>query len=999
MKDVQVNVTDNGDGTLKVTYGTDGAATFASPVFANTHNAQGQAQITASKVLEGAALEEGEFSFELKDEDGNVLQTVTNAADGTIAFAPLSFELSDLDGADAKDFHYTVDEIAGDNPGISYDSSVKDVTVHVALDRESGTLQTSVSFAGGDATFTNTYAAEGAAYLSARKQLDGKDLEAGMFSFELKDASGNVLQTKQNAADGAVAFDPIAYTQDALKNDDGTYKDSAAYTYTVSELIPEDAVQMSDGTYAKDGITYDGHSEEVTVHVADCGNGTLAVTYGDGGSEQAPEIAFTNTYRANAATAQLEAQKQLVGRSWGSDDAFTFEVTAITDGAPLPQGGTTATATAPADGGETAPASFGTMTFDKAGTYDYLIQEKVPEGAVLDDAGLYELNGVIFDAASHKATVTVTDDGEGALHAEVSYDGNAAEAPVFANEYKAKGTTAQLGGTKTLNGGTPEAGAYAFQIEAAGDAAADTPLPQATTVTNAADGSFAFDAISYTKPGTYAYRISEVVPDDAVNKDGVAFGQATDEEKAAGGFAKAGITYDTAVHTATVTVADNQRGALEATVSYDTEAGLAFTNTKFEAHAALAFDKYYFGSDLSRAFSFSLVAADSSWNPRSATGEGVSYSGADAIVDDGQAFTATVTNPAFDATTHKATVSLPDLTYYQAGTYRYLLYENAGAADDVVDDASVYQITVTVTGDQQVTTSVAREDGDGAAQPVDGAAFYNNSAVLASFRAMGVAADVRQEQGSEATFMPEVKKEFDGSLADHTFTFELRDAEGKAVSHGVNDAAGHVSLDMPGAALTGSDEPNAGDAVLAFTQEGTYTYTIREIGGSDPLISYDEGTVELTVTVTKDANGNLTAAGSYTKHEANGDTEANSNTFTNTTRAIDLRVQKNSKTDGSPLKGARYGLWQYNPNGQDIYLGNAVSDDKGWITFRDVRVQTGTAYYFKEEAAPEGHLVNPYRDPYFALEPDSTNGYKLVYEGTDEFASAVPDAAGQSKEG
>lgn len=999
VKDVQVNVTDNGDGTMKVTYGADAAATFASPVFANAHNAKGQAQIAARKILEGAALEAGEFYFELKDENGNVLQTVANAADGTVAFAPISYELSNLDGADAKDFHYTVDEIAGSNPGISYDSSVKNVTVHVALDKKSGTLQTSVSFVGSDATFTNTYQAEGVAYLSARKQLDGKDLEAGMFSFELKDASGNVLQTKQNVADGTVAFDPIAYTQDALKNDDGTYKESATYTYTVSELIPEDAVQMADGTYAKDGITYDGHSEEVTVHVADRGNGTLAVTYGDSGSEQATEATFTNAYRTDTVTAQLEAQKQLVGRSWLEGDAFTFEVTAITDGAPVPQGGTTATATAPADGAAVATASFGTMTFDKAGTYDYLIREQVPEGAVLDAAGLYELDGVTYDAAAHKATVSVTDDGEGALHAAVSYDGDAAEAPVFENEYKAKSTTAKLSGTKTLNGGALEAGAYAFQIEAADDTAADTPLPQATTVTNAPDGSFAFDAISYTQPGTYTYKIFEVVPDDAVNADGVAYGQATDEEKAAGGFAKAGITYDTAVHTATVTVTDSQKGALEATVSYDTEAGLAFTNTKFEAHAALSFDKYYFGSDLSRAFSFSLVAADSSWNPRGAAGEGVSYSGADAIVDDGQAFTATVANPAFDASTHKAAVALPDLTYYQAGTYRYLLYENADAAADVIDDASVYQITVTVGDDQQVTTSVARVNGDDAAQPVDSAVFYNNSAVLASFRAMGVAADVRQEQDSEATFMPEVQKEFDGSLADNTFTFELRDADGKAVSHGVNDAAGHVSLDMPGAAGTGSGEPDAGDAVLTFTQEGTYTYTIREIGGSDPLISYDEGTVELTVTVTKDASGALTAAGTYTKHEASGDTVAGSNTFTNAMRAIDLRVQKNSKTDGSPLKGARYGLWQYNPDGHDIYLGNAESDGNGWITFRDVRVQTGTAYYFKEEAAPEGHLVNPYRDPYFALEPDSTNGYKLVYEGTDEFAAAVPGAASQSKEG
>ena len=922
-----------------------------------------------------------------------MLQTATNAADGTVSFTPLSYELSDLGDADAKDFHYTVSEVAGTNKGMTYDGSVKDVTVHVALDKASGTLATSVTFAGNDATFTNTYKADGAAYLAAHKQLDGKALEAGAFSFELKDANGNVLQTKQNDADGTVTFDPISYTQDVLKNADGTYKDSATYTYTVSEQIPEGAAQNADGTYVKDGVTYDGHSEQVTVHVADRGNGALAVTYGDAQVEQAPAITFANIYRADATTAQLSAQKQLQGRSWVDGETFTFEMKALTEGAPMPES-TTAAAAAPANGAATATATFGTMTFDKAGSYDYLITEQVPEGAVLDGTGLYELNGVTYDASAHKATVDVTDNGQGKLQATVTYDGKAAEAPVFTNEYKAADTTAVLSGTKTLNGSTLEEGAYTFQIEATGDAAADTPLPAVTAVTNAADGSFAFDAITYKQPGTYTYAISEVVPADAVNADGVTYAQATDEQKAAGGFTEAGVTYDTAVRTATVTVTDNQKGALEATVAYGTDAGLAFTNTKFEAHAALAFDKYYYGSDLNRAFSFSLVATDSSWNPRSG-GEGVVYSGTDAIVDDGQAFTAKVTNPAFDAETHKATVALPDLTYYKAGTYRYLLHENAdSAASDVVDDASVYQITVTVDADQKVSTSIARVTGEATAQPVTTVTFYNNSAVLAAFRAMGLAADVAPEKDGAATFMPEVQKDFDGSLADNTFTFEMVDENGNAVSHGVNDATGHVALDMPGAASAGTAR-DAGSAVLTYTEEGTYTYTIREVAADNALISYDKGTVELTVTVTKDDNGVLTAEGAYTKHAADGTTVEGNNTFTNETRAIDLRVQKNSKSNGAPLEGARYGLWQYNPNGQDVYLGNNVSDKNGWITFRDVKVQPGTAYYFKEEAAPAGHLVNPYRDPYFALVPDNANGYKLVYEGSAAFAQAVPAAANQ----
>lgn len=811
-----------------------------------------------------------------------------------------------------------------------------------------------------------------------------------------------MLQTKQNDANGTVTFDPISYTQDVLKNADGTYKDSATYTYTMSEQIPEGVAHNADGTCVKDGVTYDGHSEQATVHVADRGNGTLAVTYGDAQSEQAPAITFVNNYRTDATTAQLSAHKQLQGRSWVDGETFTFEMKALTEGAPMPESAT-ATAAAPADGAATSTATFGTMTFDKAGIYDYLITEQVPEGAALDNAGNYVLDGITYDGSAHKATVTVTDDGRGKLQAAVTYDGKAADAPVFTNTYKATETTASLAGTKTLNGGTLEAGAFAFQIETTGDDAANEPLPATTTVTNAADGSFAFDPMTYTKPGTYTYAVSEVVPDDAVNAEGVIYAQATDDQKAAGGFTKAGVTYDAAPRTATVAVTDNQKGALEATVAYSPETGLAFTNAKFEAHASLSFDKYYYGADLNRAFAFKLVAADDNWNVRGGDGATVVYSGTDAIVDDGQAFTATVTNPPFDSATHKATVALPDMTYYQAGTYRYLLHEDVDTAStDVVDDASVYQITVTVDADQKVSTSIARVTGEGAAQPVTTATFYNNSAVLAAFRAMGLAA---ADYTKAATFIPEVQKKFDGSLADNKFVFELLDDHGNVVSHGVNDDAGHVALDMPGTPdeNPNDDASNASAAKLVFTEEGTYKYTIREVDSGNKLISYDKGSIELTVTVTKDAAGALAATGAYIKNEPGADSQE-SNTFTNKVKAVDLKVQKNSKLDGAPLEGARYGLWQYNPNGQDIYLGNSVSDKDGWIIFTFDKstdessfrkLQTGVAYYFKEEAAPAGHLVNPYRDPYFALVPDSANGYKLVYEGSAEFAQAVPAAANQ----
>ncbi|MGN0035298.1 MAG: Spy0128 family protein, partial [Coriobacteriales bacterium] len=717
----------------------------------------------------------------------------------------------------------------------------------------------------------------------------------------------------------------------------------------------------------KSGVTYDTKVYTITVTVTDNGHDQIVASVAG-----VPEgdANFTNTYKASATTASITAKKNLDGRAL-KDGEFSFTL-AAKDGAPMPVGAKNGTLTV-TNSGDTV--SFGDITYDKAGTYTYTIEEVGGS-----------LGGVTYDKSTKNVTVTVTDDGDGKLSAAV--DG-AAEAATFTNTYQAQETSAEISGTKTLNGGTLEKDAFRFQISATGENADITPMPTETTVSNDANGNFAFAPITYTEPGAYTYAVSEVVPTDAVNADGVTYAQATDEQKAAGGFAKNGVTYDTATHTATVEVTDDGVGSLHAAVTYDGTGALTFTNSKFEAHAALTFDKYYYGSDLNRAFQFELVAADDSWQPRGG-GVQVDYDGAADIVDGGQAFTATMTNPAFDVQANKATVSLPDLTYYQAGTYRYLLFEANDAGSDVVDDASVYEITVTVDDTQRVTIQTARVTGDDmSAEPVEGAVFYNNLAVLSAFRAMCYVTGATQEQESVAHFMPKVRKDFDGSMTGGEFVFVMEDEAGNPVSTGTNDAAGNVALDKPAGAQDAD-----GSAVLSFTEEGTYTYTIHEVTGSNPLIEYDEGTVEVTVKVTKDFRGALQAKTTYTRQGADG-AVTRGNTFTNSTRAIDLRVQKNSKSDGAPLQGARYGLWQYNPNGQDVYLGNNVSDENGWITFRDVKVQTGTAYYFKEEAAPSGHLVNPYRDPYFALVPDQNNGYRLVYEGSAEFAAAVPSASAQ----
>ena len=211
------------------------------------------AQFKAKKVLaingtSDRTLKANEFTFLLKDQDGKLLDTKTNDENGDILFNPVSFN-------EAGTFTYTIDEQKPASPesAIAYDESVHTVTVTVTKDA-SGQLSADVKYDGkmDTLTFTNTYTpptppTPSEKQITTSKILEGRDLQGGEFSFNLLDANGTVLQTKQNAADGTVTFDPIAYTEDTI----GTHQ------YTIKEVLPAD----------KANIQYDEGQVDVTVTV------------------------------------------------------------------------------------------------------------------------------------------------------------------------------------------------------------------------------------------------------------------------------------------------------------------------------------------------------------------------------------------------------------------------------------------------------------------------------------------------------------------------------------------------------------------------------------------------------------------------------------------------------------------------------------------------------------------------------------------------------------
>ena len=355
-KQVTVKVTRDGEA-LKAEVIYPESKTFTN---AFTPNAT-TATIELTKELTGRDLVDGEFSFELY-EGANKLQTVTNKS-GKVSFESISYT--------AEGEHtYTVKEVKGTTPGITYDTSEKQVTVKVTKDGNN--LKATVVYPESK-VFTNTYSAPSPAkaQISASKILEGRALKDGEFSFTLLDEAGKVLQTKQNAADGSVAFDEISYSQeDAGKT----------FHYTIKEVIP---------TSQEKGMTYDQASIEVTVTVTkDEASNTInaTVAYGEKKSfintfvtsEIPPTPPVVEKPEAKLYTIQLHKVngegQALAGAVFGLFEADG--VTAVAN----PYGEGQATATSDASG---------LVSFVGFAAKDYVVKElTAPEGYQLSTASI-----------------------------------------------------------------------------------------------------------------------------------------------------------------------------------------------------------------------------------------------------------------------------------------------------------------------------------------------------------------------------------------------------------------------------------------------------------------------------------------------------------------------------------------------------------------------------------------------------------------------------------
>lgn len=890
---VHVSVKAEGD-KAKATVTYDGKNDI--PTFKNTYQpAETSVTLAAKKAYvksdsTPAALKGGEFAFDLYEGDLTAeqlkgkqpIRSAKNGEDGTVTFPAIDY-------TKAGEYKYTIVEKKGDLSHVTFDDAVHHAAVKVV--DKAGKLDAAVAYDGDKAdapTFTNTYTAKGSVELTATKTIkvaDGFDHTTkpadGEFTFDLKDAAGNVIATAKNDANGKVCFTREFQLSDL---DGAASKD---FTYTIVEQPG-----------AEPGMVYDNHALTYTVTVTDGGNGALnakAIVTSASGSDT-----FTNTYQPAATGLALGAQKSYVKKDDNTpivpkDGEFTFDVyEGKMTAEQLAGAKPVRTATNGADGS----VNFDAFSYAKPGTYEYTIVERKGDLAY-----------VTYDDAVHHAVVTVVDNA-GTLQASVAYDGADATKPTFTNTYKAKATNSgAIALTKSVDvhDGSYQLKAGDFAFELVGS---DGTVLQ--TQKNDAKGKVYFNELTFDHAGTFPFTVREVQPTDGA--PGVP-----------------GVTYTGKTYTLTYVVKDNNDGKLvveSSTVkpSEGTENGVtpntmtfansyqpgqtsyqisgtkvlenadpATTRTPADGEFTFALIDVATGQEIDRttnvgkAFTFKAISytatGSHAYQVKEVAGQDGTITYSDAVLDvtvnvtdDGSGqLTATANKTAADLTftnTYTPTATTATITGTKAltgrdlaegefffdlkdadgnvvqtvqngvdgtfgfaplqldkvGTYVYTVSEQAGAtANGVTYDTTVFTATVTVTENAETHELEAQVAYSTGGKAVDAVAFCNSYAPAATEVKLGASKVLSGED-----------------LKEGQFSFQLKDTDGKVLQTAKNAADGTVGFEA-----------------ISYDKPGTYTYSISEVDDGQKNVTYDAAEHRVTVTVTDDGAGHLVATVTY----------------------------------------------------------------------------------------------------------------------------------------
>ena len=537
---IVTTISDNGKGQLVATHELKDAKDPKNIEFKNAYTTNAAEASLAGKknlqVPDGLTPADitGKFTFTVTGEEGAPMPasaSVHNDADGKVDFGKITFTLDDLNKALGKKpekrehtFTYTVTE-SGEVAGVTNDAKPSRTVSFTVADDGKGNLSVSRKPDGNAAfTFTNTYNVTPDKFsvtdqITATKSLTGRTLAAGEFSFELVEGD-KVVARGTNAADGTITIDKV------------TYDKPGKHKYTLREV---------NGRTTSKGITYSDAKFTIETTITDNGDGTLSATHELKGDKPAT---FENTYSVTPTYADLDfdLSKAIDGRDWTDGDEFSFTITSP-DGAPLPDPATVTVSKKDAKD-SIAAIKFGKIRYTAAGTYKYEIRENA--GSTV---------GMTYDTHVATAEVTVTENGEGNLKANVTKKENGR----FTNTYSTELDYAAAGGlwlSKYLDGRPMTEGQFTFTVTPADDASASAlgllpgannfKSPAAAEATVGLIDILAGHEVTFTQAHagkTFTYTVAEK----------------NDRQP--------GYTYDDAVRTVTIAIADDGAGTLTATTT------------------------------------------------------------------------------------------------------------------------------------------------------------------------------------------------------------------------------------------------------------------------------------------------------------------------------------------------------------------------------------------------------------------------------------------------
>lgn len=964
---IVTTIADNGKGQLVATHELKDAKDVKSIEFKNAYTTNAaEVSLVGKKNLQVAdgltpADIAGKFTFTVTGEDGAPMPanaSVTNHAKGKVDFGKITFTLDDLNKALGEKpekrehtFTYTVTE-SGEVAGVTNDAKLSREVSFTVTDDGKGNLKVSHKPDGDVAfTFTNTYNVTPVEtsvtdQITANKVLTGRELAAGEFSFELVEGEGKdakVVATGTNNAEGKITMSAVKYTK------------AGTHTYTLREV--------KGGTTSK-GITYSDAKYTIETTITDNGDGTLSATHVLNGTKPAE---FKNTYSVTPLDAELDfdLSKAIDGRDWTDSDKFSFTITAP-EGTPLPEPATVTVSKKDAKDG-IAAIKFGKIHYTAAGTYKYEIRENAGSAA-----------GMTYDGHVATAEVTVTDNGKGVLTANVTKK----ESGRFTNTYRSELDYAAAGGlklSKTLSGRPMTEGQFTFTV---------TPADEASAIALGLHEG----ANVYKSPATAEATVGliDILAGHEVKFTQAAAGKTFTYTVVERNDGLPGYTYDDAVRTVTIAIADDGAGTLTATttVTGNPDKGTLVTEYKtgtatVESAVVPFVNSYSATTDAPGGAVAQVVATKTLTGRPLADGEfyfGIAYAGEKEAIE-GTCVTNVNGQVSFGAL-HYTTEMLADLVNakraIRTDTDAKLAWTIGYTAFEFTPQLAAKGITAATPSFSFKVIVVDNGDGTLTAKPDYGGVEPVFENVYGTDAADAALAGTKKLQADEGLTPGDITGKF-------TFTVTADEAGAPMPEHTIvtNDAAGnvdfgkiHFTLDDLNRALgvttdasgdASSDaEANADEAEVDADASGdetkdeskpeapaaprshTFTYTVTESGSAPGVTNDTNATRKVSYTVTDDGAGHL-----IVKRDG-GDGAAF--TFTNTygvaptDSVVTDQVKTVKRLTGRDLAA---GEFTFDLLEDGVVVASGTNDANGTVTLSPIRYEApGTHTYTLREACP-----------------------------------------------